>query len=116
MPPKSTTTTATQMHLSEHRLASFEPITRPKSKVRQGWPLKRETHPLLTPENMVRAGFYYKPGVDEEGDDSCVCFTCEVTLGGWAEDDDPYKEHAKRGECAWAETICQIKVDKASGL
>lgn len=111
MPPKTTP----QMHLSEHRLASFAPITKPKSKVRPGWPLDKETHPLLTPENMVHAGFYYAPG-GEEGDDTCICFTCGVILGGWAEDDDPFREHAQRGECAWAETICQVKVDRDNGL
>lgn len=112
MPPKQ----SLQMHLSEHRLASFSAITKPKTKARPAWPLNPKTHPLLTPENMVGAGFYYKPGEGEDGDDTCVCFTCGVSLGGWAEDDDPYKEHAVRGECAWAETICQVKVDRDNGL
>ena len=113
MPPKPQTS---QMHLSENRRATFDPITKPKSKARPGWPLSEETHPSLIPENMVGAGFYYKPGDGEDDDDTCVCFTCGVSLGGWAEDDDPYKEHAQRGECAWAETICQVKVDKANGV
>jgi hypothetical protein len=113
MPPKAH---QPQYHLANDRLDSFKAITKPKSKARPGWPLREETHPLLTPENMVGAGFYYKPGDEEEDDDTCACLTCGVSLGGWAEGDDPFKEHAQRGECAWAETICQVKVDRDNGV
>jgi hypothetical protein len=113
MPPKAT---ALQMQMYDDRLASFEPITKPKTKARPGWPLDAKTHPLLTPANMASAGFYFSPGSNEDSGDNCACFLCGVQLGGWAEDDDPHKEHVDRGNCAWAETVCQVVLDKVNNV
>ena len=113
MPPKAP---ILQMHKYEDRLATFEPIAKPKARARHGWPLSPETHPRLTPADMASAGFYYSPGGSEASADNCVCFLCGVQLGGWAEDDDPYKEHVERGNCAWAETICQVVLDRANNV
>jgi hypothetical protein len=104
------------MYKSEDRLASFESISKPKARARHGWPLDVKTHPKLTPENMASAGFYYTPSGSDPNGDTCCCFLCGVTLGGWAEDDDPHKEHVDRGNCAWAETICQVELDRENGL
>jgi hypothetical protein len=113
MPPKAT---ALQMQMYDDRLASFDPISKPKTKARPGWPLDAKTHPRLTPANMASAGFYFSPGSNEDSGDNCACFLCGVQLGGWAEDDDPHKEHVDRGNCAWAETVCQVFLDKANNV
>lgn len=112
MPPKQPP--KPQMYRHDDRVESFNPILKPKARARHAWPHSPDTHPLLTPENMALAGFYFLAGQSTVTSDTCVCFLCGVSLGGWAEDDDPHKEHLERGDCAWAETICQAEVDKRS--
>lgn len=113
MPPKSAA--AAMMHRQEDRLASFLPISKPKGRARHGWPHTEASHPLLTPANMAHAGFYFSPGGSEASYDTCTCFLCGVRLGGWDADDDPWYEHASRGDCAWAETVCKTELDKRAG-
>lgn len=108
MPPKRP---QSQWHLYEDRLASFLPITKPKSRARHGWPLTPDHYPLLTPENMALAGFYFEPVGNGAASDTCVCFLCGVRLGGWDSQDDPCQEHVRRGDCAWADTVCQVELD-----
>ncbi|WRT64704.1 uncharacterized protein IL334_001638 [Kwoniella shivajii] len=96
----------------DSRLESFKAITKPKSKVKPAFPLKASTHPNLTPDALSKAGFYHTPGPSTESYDNCKCFLCNVELGGWDEDDDPFKEHARRGNCAWAEMVCTVKIEK----
>ncbi|KAJ9610725.1 hypothetical protein H2200_005502 [Cladophialophora chaetospira] len=77
----------------ESRLATFEPPTK-RSKL--GWP-----HKTPTPEDLARAGFYYKPS--KASNDNTICYLCERQLGGWEPDDDPAEEHLKHSpECGWA--------------
>ncbi|KIW66160.1 hypothetical protein PV04_08361 [Phialophora macrospora] len=77
----------------ESRLATFEPPTK-RSKL--GWP-----HKTPTPEEVARAGFYYKPS--KASNDNTICYLCESQLGGWEPDDDPVQEHLKHSPgCGWA--------------
>ncbi|ETI25414.1 hypothetical protein G647_02187 [Cladophialophora carrionii CBS 160.54] len=77
----------------ESRLATFEPPTK-RSKI--GWP-----HKTPTPEEVARAGFYYKPS--KSSNDNTICYLCESQLGGWEPDDDPVEEHLKHSpQCGWA--------------
>ena len=77
----------------ESRLATFEPPTK-RSKL--GWP-----HKTPTPDDLARAGFYYKPS--KSSNDNTICYLCERQLGGWEPDDDPIEEHLKHSaECGWA--------------
>lgn len=97
------------------RLASFDEITKPKSRAKPAFPLLPSQYPHLTPANLSAAGFFHSPGSDEESIDTCRCFLCGLKLGGWDEGDDPFEEHVKRGQCAWAEFICQPRVHAKRG-
>jgi hypothetical protein len=77
----------------ESRLATFEP---PSKRSKLGWP-----HKTPTPEEVARAGFYYKPS--KASNDNTICYLCESQLGGWEPDDDPVEEHLKHSPgCGWA--------------
>lgn len=77
----------------ESRLATYEPPTK-RSKL--GWP-----HKTPTPEDLAKAGFYYKPS--KSSNDNTICYLCDRQLGGWEPDDDPIEEHMKHSpECGWA--------------
>lgn len=77
----------------EARLASFEP---PSKRSKLGWP-----HKTPTPDELAKAGFYYKPS--SESNDNTICFMCGRFLDGWEPDDDPIQEHLKHSsDCAWA--------------
>lgn len=101
-----------KMQNLDNRLASFNPITKPKSKAKPQFPLEASTHPHLTPRALAEAGFYHTPGSSSPSFDNCTCFLCNLELGGWDEDDDPFEEHAKRAGCAWAEMFCAVKIEK----
>jgi hypothetical protein len=105
---------STSYHNYHTRLDSFSAIAKPKSRAKPAFPLSPLTHPHLVPENLAKAGFYHTPS-NEAGEDTCRCFLCGVQLGGWDEEDDPFEEHAKRGNCAWAELVCQVQVERRSG-
>ncbi|KAL1407248.1 hypothetical protein Q8F55_006666 [Vanrija albida] len=103
------------MQRLDARLASFEAVTKPKKSAKVGFPLSDATHPRLTPELLARAGFYHAPGKAVDTHDTCKCFMCDLELGGWDEDDDPFVEHLKReGSCGWKEVVCRIEVDEVS--
>ncbi|EXJ82802.1 hypothetical protein A1O3_06617 [Capronia epimyces CBS 606.96] len=77
----------------EARLATFE---KPSKRSKLGWP-----HKTPTPEELARAGFYFKPS--SSSNDNTICFLCERALGGWEPDDDPVQEHLKHSDdCGWA--------------
>ncbi|EXJ67671.1 uncharacterized protein A1O5_09017 [Cladophialophora psammophila CBS 110553] len=77
----------------ESRLATFEP---PSKRSKLGWP-----HKTPTPEELARAGFYYKPS--SASNDNTICYLCERQLDGWEPDDDPIGEHYKHSsDCGWA--------------
>ncbi|OAP56415.1 hypothetical protein AYL99_09594 [Fonsecaea erecta] len=77
----------------ESRLATFEP---PSKRSKLGWP-----HKTPTPDELARAGFYYKPS--SASNDNTICYLCERQLDGWEPDDDPVGEHLKHsGDCGWA--------------
>ncbi|KAK4939081.1 hypothetical protein LTR10_020567 [Elasticomyces elasticus] len=77
----------------ESRLATFEP---PSKRSKLGWP-----HKTPTPEELARAGFYYKPS--KESNDNTECYLCQRSLNGWEPDDDPVEEHLKHAsDCGWA--------------
>ncbi|WVO16612.1 hypothetical protein L204_104291 [Cryptococcus depauperatus] len=94
------------------RLFSFNAITKPKPKAKPAFPLSATTHPHLTPRALAEAGFYHSPGSSAASHDNCTCFLCNLELGGWDQDDDPFEEHAKRSGCAWAEMVCAVKIEK----
>ncbi|KAI1617215.1 baculoviral IAP repeat-containing 2/3/4 [Exophiala viscosa] len=76
----------------ESRLATFEP---PSKRSKLGWP-----HKTPTPEELARAGFYYKPS--KESNDNTECYLCQRSLNGWEPDDDPVQEHLKHAsDCGW---------------
>ncbi|KIW18516.1 hypothetical protein PV08_02804 [Exophiala spinifera] len=77
----------------EARLASFEP---PSKRSKLGWP-----HKTPTPDELAKAGFYYKPS--SASNDNTICFMCGRFLDGWEPDDDPIQEHLKHSsDCPWA--------------
>ncbi|WVQ83151.1 hypothetical protein IAT38_005289 [Cryptococcus sp. DSM 104549] len=96
----------------DNRLSSFSAILKPKTKAKRAFPLSPSSHPHLTPRALADAGFYHTPGPDEAAWDNCTCFLCNLELGGWDEEDDPFEEHAKRAGCAWAEMVCAVKIEK----
>ncbi|WWD21562.1 hypothetical protein CI109_106048 [Kwoniella shandongensis] len=96
------------------RLASFNAITKPKTKARPAFPLTSSTHPHLTPRTLSEAGFYYTPEPSTSTLDTCTCFLCGLILATWDETDDPFEEHAARidNDCAWGEIFCAAKVER----
>ncbi|KAK8847471.1 hypothetical protein IAR55_005329 [Kwoniella newhampshirensis] len=100
------------MQYQDTRFESFSAITRPKSKAKPAFPLTTATHPYLTPKSLSEAGFYHTPGSSSSNHDICKCFLCDLELGGWDVNDDPFEEHAQRGKCGWADMVCAVKVEK----
>lgn len=77
----------------EARLATFEP---PSKRSKLGWP-----HKTPTPEDLAKAGFYYKPL--PTSNDNAMCYLCDRSLDGWEPDDDPIQEHVTHSsDCGWA--------------
>jgi len=107
------------MQCLDARIASFAAITRPKRSAKIAFPLDAKTYPHLTPNALAMAGFYHFPSADADdpdADDTCKCFLCELVLGGWDTDDNPFVEHVKRdSECAWKEIVCRLEVDRMQG-
>ncbi|XP_018018393.1 baculoviral IAP repeat-containing protein 5 isoform X2 [Hyalella azteca] len=64
-------------------------------KTFKNWPFKLPS--ACTKEKMAAAGFYFA-GSKSEPDLAC-CFVCLKELDGWEEEDDPWEEHSRRGEC-----------------
>ncbi|WVQ75939.1 hypothetical protein IAR50_005574 [Cryptococcus sp. DSM 104548] len=96
----------------DNRQQSFNAVAKPRSKAKPPFPLNPKKYPHLTPDSLAQAGFYHTPGSAEGSLDNCKCFLCNLELGGWDEEDDPFEEHAKRSNCAWAEMVCAVKVEK----
>ncbi|WPG99995.1 Hypothetical protein R9X50_00281900 [Acrodontium crateriforme] len=99
------------MHTYAARLATFETPhqlskrrasgqgTKKKGPTTAEWP-----HANPTPEDLARAGFFFKPGPDSL--DNVQCFLCSVKLDGWEAEDDPLSEHlAHSAACNWATTL-----------
>jgi hypothetical protein len=92
------------MQFQEARLQSFsnggslkpKGRSRTKTAAPSSWPL-----------------YYYSPTTEDA--DQCGCFLCDSKLGGWEEEDDPFEEHWRRGDCAWATAVCSILVDERQG-
>jgi hypothetical protein len=99
----------------EARLESFNAVNKPKSKAKIAFPLSPNTHPRLTPKLLAQAGFYHTPESGTVDDDTCKCFMCGISLGGWDEGDDPFAEHANRGGCSWGDMVCRVKYDSLKG-
>ncbi|KIX03405.1 uncharacterized protein Z518_06957 [Rhinocladiella mackenziei CBS 650.93] len=77
----------------EARLATFGP---PSKRSKLGWP-----HKTPTPQDLAKAGFYYKPS--STSNDNTICYLCGRSLDGWETDDDPVEEHLKHSsDCGWA--------------
>lgn len=77
----------------EARLATFEP---PSKRSKLGWP-----HKTPTPQDLAKAGFYYKPL--PTSNDNAMCYLCDRSLDGWEPDDDPVQEHVTHSsDCGWA--------------
>ena len=61
------------------------------------WPFTEDCS--CTPERMAAAGFYCCGGENEP--DLVRCYFCRKELDEWEPEDDPWKEHARRGKCAY---------------
>ncbi|EIW71190.1 hypothetical protein TREMEDRAFT_73216 [Tremella mesenterica DSM 1558] len=103
------------MQFLDNRLSSFSAIVKPKSRVKPAFPHSPDTHPNLTPLLLAEAGFYHTPGSSPASLDTVRCFLCACELGGWEKADDAFEEHVKRQGCAWADIVCQGKLDTARG-
>ncbi|GAB7366251.1 hypothetical protein MBLNU230_g7809t1 [Neophaeotheca triangularis] len=81
-------------HQLSKRRASSQ--TKAKKANTVEWP-----HQRPAPEELARAGFFYRPATDSP--DNVQCFCCAVKLDGWEEEDDSLKEHLAHSKaCAWA--------------
>lgn len=79
-------------HLSKRRASSVKKRTAQTVS----WP-----HESPHPEELARAGFFYKPTGDSN--DNCMCFVCQRQLDGWEQGDNPIAEHLKHApRCGWA--------------
>jgi hypothetical protein len=100
----------------EAREASFTPAIRtskksgrstkvPSGSATTAWP-----HPesfIAGPKSLARAGFFYDG--DPNGRDRVTCFSCAKSLEGWEVDDDPFEQHARSKDCAWAKAVCVVE-------
>ncbi|KAF1349629.1 hypothetical protein BDV97DRAFT_369169 [Delphinella strobiligena] len=85
---------------SEHRLEKRRASNQKKKQTNTiSWP-----HEVPTPEELSRAGFYYKPSSDS--DDNVACFLCHVKLDGWEVGDIALDEHLAHAKtCGWAVSL-----------
>lgn len=51
-----------------------------------GWPAGKG---VPTSEEIAKAGWYFRPGNEEDEGDRCVCAYCERAVEGWEKGDDP---------------------------
>ncbi|KAI0826540.1 hypothetical protein BC628DRAFT_1419049 [Trametes gibbosa] len=58
------------------------------------WPHDSEKGHGANSKALAKAGFVWN--ALEPGDDTAICLYCNLSLGGWDAEDDPYKEHLKR--------------------
>ncbi|KAJ9640962.1 hypothetical protein H2199_005630 [Coniosporium tulheliwenetii] len=83
-------------HLPKRRASS----TKKKTALAVSWP-----HEKPAPEDLARAGFYYKPATNSP--DNVTCFICKRSLDGWEPEDVPAVEHLNHSpNCAWAINVC----------
>ncbi|KAI0336874.1 hypothetical protein GY45DRAFT_1237805 [Cubamyces sp. BRFM 1775] len=66
---------------------------------------------------LAKAGFVWN--ASEPGDDTAICLYCNLSLGGWDEDDDPYQEHLKRDKkhktsCAFLKAYTDSSLNKST--
>ncbi|KAK4569471.1 hypothetical protein LTR86_003234 [Recurvomyces mirabilis] len=72
------------------------------------WP-----HESPSPEELARAGFFYRPV--QESPDNVQCFLCAVKLDGWEASDSPLHEHlAHASACAWAVSLSTARLDDST--
>ena len=103
------------MNHLDARLNSFAAIVKPKTRAKPAFPHSPATHPHLSAQALAEAGFYHTPGSSSSSLDTVRCFLCACELGGWEETDNPFEEHVKRKGCAWADIVCQGKLDVSRG-
>ncbi|KAI9672064.1 MAG: hypothetical protein M1831_001877 [Alyxoria varia] len=71
-----------------------------KAPTTVSWP-----HKTPKPEQLAKAGFYYKPTASSN--DSVTCFLCQKSLDGWDAGDNPAIEHLNHvPDCGWAINVC----------
>ncbi|KAK5133570.1 hypothetical protein LTR08_007609 [Meristemomyces frigidus] len=69
------------------------------------WP-----HERPQPEELARAGFFYRPAQDSL--DNVQCFLCAVKLDGWEAEDAPLGEHIAHSDaCAWAVSLSTMRLE-----
>ncbi|KAK3673216.1 hypothetical protein LTR78_006761 [Recurvomyces mirabilis] len=72
------------------------------------WP-----HESPSPEELARAGFFYRPV--QESPDNVQCFLCAVKLDGWEPSDSPLHEHLSHASaCAWAVSLSTARLDDST--
>jgi hypothetical protein len=47
-----------------------------------GWPWDEKSHPICTPENLARCGFYHVESFTKNKD-RVICYACGVDLCNW---------------------------------
>lgn len=102
------------MDVLQARVDSFSKSKRLKQNSSKRTVTVKWPHPssfVATPHALAEAGFYYNPSPDDI--DSVECFLCGKQLGGWEEEDDPYRLHWEKCKtsCAWATVRCGLIVD-----
>jgi len=103
------------MEAVQARIDSFRKAKRVKNPTKTSattslkWPHSDDF--TANPESLAEAGFYYDPSYDDP--DNVTCFTCDKQLGGWEEDDDPFKIHWEKcaQSCCWATLRCGLMLD-----
>ncbi|KAL1943940.1 hypothetical protein VTO73DRAFT_3758 [Trametes versicolor] len=66
---------------------------------------------------LAKAGFVWN--ASEPGDDTAMCLYCNLSLGGWDAEDDPYEEHLKRDKkhktaCAFLKAFASTSLSKST--
>jgi hypothetical protein len=97
----------------ESRVSSFE--TQPRTSKKQSGRANKPSWPhpgtyLAKPLTLARAGFFYDG--DKENQDRVTCFSCGKCLEGWEPDDDPFVQHVRTKDCAWASAVCALEIQK----
>ncbi|GAA6062770.1 hypothetical protein JCM10212_006883 [Sporobolomyces blumeae] len=66
-----------------------------KGTFAKGWPHHGEKG-VPTADDIASAGWYFRPGSDDESADRCVCPYCIRTVEGWEAGDDPVALHNRK--------------------
>ncbi|KAI0360603.1 hypothetical protein OH77DRAFT_1470713 [Trametes cingulata] len=85
--------------------------------LRTQWPHDSVKGHGASSKALAKAGFV--SNASEPGDDTAICLYCNLSLGGWDEEDDPYEEHMKRDKkyntgCAFLKAYAGASLGKST--